>query len=307
MTLNFDEPQVRARLSMPELIDAMEDALAAFSRGEVDQPVRSVVEVAPGRGFLGVMPAHIRTSDSLGAKLVTVFQGNHALGLPGHQAVILLFDANTGSLDAVMDGRYITEARTAAVSAVSVKLLAQEGARRVGILGSGVQARSHVEALSHVIDGAKFRAWSPNRARLEQFCRECGVTACAGAREAVDDADIIVTATAATEPVLESAWVKAGAHVAAVGACRPYHRELDPALVARSRLFVDSRAAAVKEAGDVVMGGFEGHIAGELGELLSGKVEGRTAPDQVTVFKSLGLAVEDVAAARLVWERRTTP
>ena len=300
--IQLDEAGVRERLQMPELIDAMESALAAFSRGDVDQPVRSVVEVAPGRGFLGVMPAHVRDSDSLGCKLVTVFHGNHDRGLPGHQAVILLFDSDTGSLVAIMDGRYITEVRTAAVSAVSAKLLANPGARSVGILGSGVQARSHVEALSHVLKDATFRAWSPNRAHLEAFAAESGAVAADSARSAVADADLIVVATASAEPVLDAAWVKPGAHVMAVGACRPYQRELDPKL-AMSRLFVDSRAAAVKESGDIVMSGFESLIVGELGELIAGGIEGRTAADQITVFKSLGLAVEDVATARLVYDR----
>ncbi len=303
MTMQLSEADVRPLLDMPALIDRMERALAAFSRGRVDQPVRAVVDVSPGRGFLGVMPAHLRDENSLGAKLVTVFHHNAQYGLPSHMATILLFDPETGALLAIMDGRYITEVRTAAVSAVSAKLLARPGAATLGILGSGVQARSHVEAMRHVLDLKEVRAWSPNRERLQKFAAESGAKACVTAAEAVRGMDVVVMATSSTTPALDVSWVAQGAHVISVGACRPNQRELDPQLIAQSRLFLDSRQAAVQESGDIILGGFQDHIVGELGEVIDGTLEGRRSDSEITVFKSLGLAVEDVAAARLVYDR----
>ena len=249
------------------------------------------------------MPAYTRTPDALGVKLVSVFHANHKVGLPGHQAVILLFDPENGSPIALMDGRYITEARTAAVSAVSARLLARPGARTVGILGSGVQAHAHVEALSHVLPGLQYRAWSPNRANLERFAADCGVAMAASADEAVRDADLIVTVTNCTTPVLFADWVRPGAHIMAVGACRAAHREVDPKLVAASKVYVDSRASALREAGDILIDHLEHTIVGELGELIAGRIAGRTSSDEITLFKSLGLAVEDVVAAHRVYTR----
>jgi ornithine cyclodeaminase len=220
----------------------------------------------------------------------------------------------TGELIAIMDWRFITEARTAAVSAVSVELLARKDARVLAVVGSGVQARSHVDAIGRVRDLAAVRAWSPTPEHLSAFVREteprtgAKVTGCASARDAVNGADIIVLATAAREPVLQNAWVADGTHICAVGACRPDQREMDTALVTRGRLFVDSRAGALAEAGDVLLpvgeGAFdETHIAGELGEVSYGTEAGRRSAAEVTIFKSLGMAVEDVAAAHLAYRK----
>jgi len=301
---------------MDDLIQSMESALAEFSSGRTQQPLRTVLEVGPSHAFFGVMPAYMPARGALGTKLVTVFGSNAALGLPSHLATILLLDSTTGELLSVMDGRYITEARTAAVSAVSVRLLAREDAGVLAILGSGVQARSHLRAFSHVRALHDVRVWSPNESRRRTFAEEmhreiaAPVTPVASARDAVDGADLIVLATAAREPILRSDWVADGAHIAAVGACRPDHREMDTALVKRARVFVDSRAGALAEAGDLVTPMREGaidaaHIAGELGQLASGTVAGRLAAGDVTLFKSLGMAVEDVAAAHLTYERAT--
>jgi ornithine cyclodeaminase len=300
------EDQVRAALPMPALIDLMSETLAAFSAGQVEQPVRTVIEAAPN-AFFACMPALIKTGPAMGAKLVTVFGSNAARGLPTHLATILLLDPETGALAAVMDGRYITEARTAAVSAVSTRLLAREDAPVLALIGSGVQARSHLEALKLARRFREIRCWSPTRAHLERFVAEYpDVRAAASAREAVEGADVIALLTASTTPVIQNEWVQDGAHVIAVGACRPTHREMDPRLVARGRLFVDSRAAAMKEAGDVLMAMEEGYItaeqiAGELGAVIAGSCKGRTSSSEVTVFKSLGLAVEDVAAGQRVF------
>ncbi len=314
--LILSETDVRHLLSMDDLIHSMESALAEFSSGRTQQPLRTVLEIGPGHAFFGVMPAFMPASGALGTKLVTVFGTNPALGLPSHLATILLMDSTTGELLSVMDGRYITEARTAAVSAVSARLLAREDAGVLAILGSGVQARSHLRALSHVRALRDVRVWSPieiNRRKFaDEMHREVAVpiTPAATAREAVDGADLVVLATAAREPILRSEWIADGAHIAAVGACRPDQREIETALVKRARVFVDSRTGALAEAGDLVLPIREGaidasHIAGELGQLAAGAVAGRQSPGEVTLFKSLGMAVEDVAAAHLAYQRAT--
>lgn len=284
---------------MADLIEAMERALVEFSAGRVQQPVRTVMEFG-GQGLFGLMPSHVPSLPALGAKLVAVCAGNAARGLHTHQALIVMLNPETGVPEAVLDGRYITEARTAAVSAVSARYLARKNARVLGILGSGVQARSHLEALRLVRQFDEVRAWSPTFEHLRRFAYETGVTAVESAEATVRGADVVVAATASTTPVVCNDWVADGTHVIAVGSCVPTQRELDPELVARSRLVVDSRAAALKEAGDVLMGiaerrWTEAHIAAELGELPT-----RDNEREVTVFKSLGLAVEDVYAAHEV-------
>jgi ornithine cyclodeaminase len=316
MTLLLTESDVRAVLPMPDLIVCMERALASHAAGQAAQPVRTVLEVGADRNFFGIMPAALHEPRAMGAKLVTVFHRNHHRGLPSHLATIVILDPDTGALTAVMDGRFITEARTAAVSAVSVKHLARADASVLGIVGSGVQARSHLEAIRHVRRLSEARVWSPNAAHREAFASEMTaaagvpVRAVASPGEAALDADLIVLATSSPTAVLTGRDVRPGAHIAAVGACRPDQREMAADLVAQTRLFVDSRAAAMKEAGDILLAIGEGaiapdHITGELGELALGRVPGRTSPGEVTLFKSLGMAIEDVAAAQLVLERAT--
>lgn len=299
---------------MGDLVAAMEVALARFSAGEVLQPVRSVLMVGPTKAYFGLMPAYVPNPGSLGAKLVTVFADNPSKQLPSHLATILLLDPDTGSLLALMDGRYITEARTAAVSAVSARFLARADASTLAIIGTGVQARSHLEAFAHVRQLKDVRVWSPKAANRERLVSDMSghltapIRATATAEDAVRGADLIILVTSSPTPVLESAWVDAGAHVVSVGACRPEQREMAPALVARARLFVDSRAAALVESGDVVLGIADGlftaaHIRGELGEVVIGRAAGRQHDTDVTIFKSLGMAVEDVVAADLVLRR----
>lgn len=308
------EPEVAGLISIDELVPAMAGALRRFSAGEVVQPVRTAIPVGDQGAFLLLMPAHVPEPGLLGAKLVSMFPGNAALGLPTHLATILLFSPETGALVAVMDGRHVTEARTAAVSALSARLLARPDAKTLAILGSGAQARSHLLALAHVLPLREARVWSPNPEHVVDFVDEMSpltrvtLEAAGSAEDAVRDADVIVLATSATEPAVRNEWVKDGTHVVGLGACRPDQRELDPALVARGRLYVDSREAALVEAGDVVLGLREGrftaaHIAGELGELVAGDVPGRRTAHEVTIFKSLGLAVEDMVAADIVYGR----
>lgn len=309
MALWLNESDIRAVLPMSDLIDCMERALAAFSGGQVRQPVRQVIEAGSGGNFFAAMPAWLEAGPAMGAKLVTVFHRNGCRGLPTHQAAIVLLDAETGALMAVMDGRYITEARTAAVSAVALRRLARRGAASLAIVGSGVQAGSHLRAFSLVRKFDQIRCWSPTAANLRKFIdAHPDVRPAECAEAAVRGADVVLLVTGSTTPVVWNEWVAPGACVIAVGACRPNQREMDPLLLARGRVIVDSRAAALQESGDLVIAMAEGHfgpeqIAGELGEVLSGRIAGRTAEDEVVIFKPLGQAVEDVAAARLAYTR----
>ncbi|HXX41406.1 MAG TPA: NAD(P)-binding domain-containing protein [Chthoniobacterales bacterium] len=295
--LFLDEEQVRTHLRMADLIPAMEKALTDFSMGKVIQPVRQVIAVDPPGGFYGMMPA--LTPEGLGQKIVTFYPSNAQKKLPTHMATIFLTEPQTGTPLAVMDGRLITEMRTAAVSAVATKLLAREDAEILAILGSGVQARSHVEALSLVRRFKEVRVWSPTPTNAERFAQEISAKAMP-AEDAVRDADVIVTATSSKVPVLQGKWLKRGCHVNAIGACRPDWRELDNDAM-KSVVFVDSREAAMKESGDLILSGAEIHA--ELGEALAGKIPVRS--NETTVFKSLGLAVEDIAAALLVYQLTT--
>ena len=304
MALLLNEKQVRTLAPMPDLIDAMEGALAAYSSGTVGQPVRTVVDVGPEKNFFGVMPAYVGgASASLGAKLVTFFVTNTARKIPTHFATVVLLDPETGALQAILDGRYLTEARTSAVSAVSARLLARPDSKHLAVIGSGVQAHSHVEALRHLFSLDRITAWSPTRAKLEEFCAASGAVAASSVEEAVAEADLIAVVSAARVPVLMSEWVRPGTHIMAVGACRANHRELDGKLVARARVIVDSRAGALREAGDILIPIAEGlfeasHIEAELGEKPR-----RKSAEEITIFKSLGMAVEDVVAAKLAYER----
>src|SRR6266446_1240217 len=291
--LYLNEEQVRHHLRMEELIPAMEKALIDFSAGKVTQPVRSVITVDPPGGFFGMMPA--LTPEGLGIKIVTFYASNVERGIPTHMATIFLVDPETGAPLAVMDGTLITEMRTAAVSAAATKLLASPQAKVLAILGSGVQAHSHVEALRLVRRFEEIRVWSSTKAHAERFAKEIGAKAMS-AEAAVRDTDVVVTATNSKTAVLKGSWLKPGCHVNAVGACRPDWRELDDEAMTNV-VFVDSREAALKESGDVILSSAQ--IYSELGQALAGKAPSRA--NETTIFKSLGMAVEDIAAALLVY------
>ncbi len=293
----FDEHQVRQHLRMEDLIPSMERALIDFSTGKVTQPVRSVISVDPPGGFFGLMPV---LAEGLGVKIVTFYPTNVEHGIPTHMATIFLVDPETGAPLAVMDGRLITEMRTAAVSAAATKLLAAPAARVLTILGSGVQARSHVEAMRLVGNFSQIRVWTRSPEHAERFAQEFNAKAMPSAESAVRDADVVVTATNSRIPVLQGKWLKPGCHVNAVGACRPDWRELDDEAM-RNIVFVDSREGAMKESGDVILSGAK--IYAELGETLAGKMPSRA--NETTIFKSLGMAVEDIAAAMLVYRSVT--
>lgn len=287
----FDEEKVQRLLRLEQLIPAMRKVLAEFSAGKWKQPLRGVL--AQQGGFFGVMPA---SGESMGIKMVTFYPGNAGTNLPTHMAVIALFDPKTGEPLALMDGRYITEMRTAAVSAVATDTLAAPDAKVLALLGAGVQAQAHLEVLPHVRRFEEVRVWNHHREKAERFAEEHGLKAM-DLEAAVRDADVVVTATSAREPFLKGEWLKPGAHVNAVGASRPDWRELDDAAMGNV-VIVDSYEGARNESGDVILS--KATPFAELGEVLNGTKS--VEPGRTTIFKSLGMAVEDVAAAKLVYD-----
>jgi ornithine cyclodeaminase/alanine dehydrogenase-like protein (mu-crystallin family) len=288
----LDEPAVQRLLHYEDLIPAMATALADLSAGRVVQPVRSVLPIAPHQGFFAVMPAY---AGALGAKLVTFYPKN--TGIPTHHAVIVLFRPETGEPLAMMDGRLITEMRTAGASAVATQQLSRPESSVLGILGSGVQAGSHLEALRQVRSFSEVRVWSPRNAK--GFAERHRVKATATPEEAVRGADVVVVAANSQVPVLFGRWLSPGTHINAIGATRPDWRELDDEVLARARLYVDSRAAATKESGDVMAAR---DVVAEIGEVVAGTDPGRRTADEITLFKSVGVAVEDVVSAALVYQ-----
>lgn len=307
--LVLNQEEVEQLLDMEGCIGAMEGALAALARGEVHVPLRMVVHPGDEPSFLGLMPAH-RAGDTplYSLKTVAVFPDNPRRGLDAHQGTVTLFDGETGEVRVLMNASAITAIRTAAVSAVATKLLAREDARVLGILGAGVQARTHLEAMRAVRDFDEVRLYSPTRGHAEALAEEAEAQAAASAEEAVRGADVVVTATNSLEPVLRREWLQPGAHVNVVGGRPPQMRELDVATVAGSAFYVDRRESAEAEAWDYRDALEAGaippdHIRGEIGEVLVGAAPGRTSAEELTVFRSLGLAVEDLAAAEYVVER----
>jgi len=312
--LILSQADVERLLPMGECIDLMASTLATLARGDALLPLRTVIRIPQTRDAFGVMPAYLSAPKTIGAKIVSVFPGNHGTELDSHQGAVLLFDRDNGSLAALLDATAITTIRTAAVSAVATRALARVNASTLAIIGSGVQARAHVEAMCAVRPIASLRVWSRNseHARdLAAFARDhfhLEASAASTGAEAVSHADIVCTVTSATEPVLNGEWLKPGTHVNAVGACTPNAQEIDSEVVVRSRLYVDRREAALKEPGDILIPLQNGeigpeHIVAELGDVLIGRGVGRRNDAEITLFKSLGLAVEDLAAAAHVYER----
>jgi ornithine cyclodeaminase len=308
LILSHDD--VESLLTMPECIAVMEDALTGLARGEFHLPLRSIVRPEGASGFLGLMPTYRGGEKAaFGLKEICLFPGNPARGLDTHLGAVLLHSGETGELLAVMNASAITAIRTAAVSAVATKLLAREDAHTLAILGAGVQARSHLAAIPCVRDIRQVRVYSRTPAKAEAL----GDVIVAGSvEEAVLGADIIVTATSSREPVLRREWVADGAHINAVGSSVAVTRELDSATVAASSLFVDRRESTVNEAGDYLVALREGaipgpeHIRAELGEILTGQAKGRTSAEEITLFKSLGIAIEDLASAQFLFDKART-
>jgi ornithine cyclodeaminase len=302
------EQDVRELLDMESCIEAMEDVLVSLAQGDLYQPLRSVARPPGAPGFIGLMPSHRGgASPAYALKEIVVTPDNPTRGLDAHQGAVLLHDGRTGELVAIMNASPVTEIRTAAVSAVATRALARPGAGRVAILGAGVQARAHVHALRAVLQDPEIRIWARRLGAAEELAGEVGATVAPSADAALFGAEVVCTTTSASEPIVERRWLASGAHVNAVGAFGP-HRELDSETMAGASLFVDRRESALSEGGDYGRAAADGaigpeHIRAELGEVLAGLRPGRRHDDELTVFKSYGIGVEDLAAAELVVRR----
>ena len=312
--LLIDDKTVERLLPMAECLDLMERTLAALAQGEAVVPLRSIVWMPRKVGALGLMPGFLASENVVGVKAVTYFPGNEGTELDSHQGAVLLYESERGRLLAICDATSITAIRTAAVSGVATRALARKDADDLALVGSGVQARTHLAAMLSVRRLTRVRVASKDLGRARSFARREGerhgiaIQPCATVEEAVRNASIVCTVTSAREPVVRGEWLAPGTHVNAVGSSVPFARELDTAAVVRSRLYVDRRESAVHEAGDFLIPRSEGavgddHIVGEIGEVVIGRVAGRRDASEITLFKALGLAVEDVASARHVYRK----
>jgi ornithine cyclodeaminase/alanine dehydrogenase-like protein (mu-crystallin family) len=313
--LIMNHEQVRAAMPMATCMEVMSEALEALSGGRFHLPLRMIVRPPTAEGMMGLMPSY-RAGERAGyaLKAICVFPNNPKIGKDSHQGAVLLSSAATGELLAVINASAVTAIRTAAVSAVATRALARKDACELAVIGTGVQGRAHVAAIAEARKVRRVRLADSDPARARYAAAELAaaypfpVEAAANAEAAVRNADIIVTVTTSSEPVLRREWVSEGAHINAVGACLPHAREIDSATVAASRLFVDRRESVLNESGDYLIALKEGaigpeHILGEIGEVLTGQVQGRSADAEITLFKSLGLAVEDFSAADYLYRR----
>lgn len=314
MVLMLSRSDVKGLITMGEAIGALQRAHAEFSRGEAAMPVRSVILIPENQGWFGVMPAYLFGSGALGLKSVTVFKQNPSKGMPATLGVTLLLDPATGVPLSVMEAGYLTGVRTAAASGVATSLLAREEASELAILGAGAQGRFHLMAMTTVRPIQRVRVFDVSRENAERYCREVQPTTSAilqvvdSPEEAVRGADVIVATSTSKSPIIEYPWLKPGAHINGVGAHSPDAREIAGEVIARARVVVDSREAALKEAGDLLMpiaGGLvtAEQLSDELGEVVEGRKPGRTSPDQITVYKSVGIAIQDMAVANLVYRK----
>ena len=312
--LMVNHREVQQWLSMSECVEAMADVFKMLNRGNAVNPLRNLMWLPDKSGLIGMMPAFLADAQVMGLKAISVFPGNHATDYDSHQGTVMLFETQNGRLLAMMDAGKITAIRTAAVSGVATRLLAIPDAENLAIFGSGVQAATHLEAMRVVRKIKHVRVWSRNFNHAKKFVKResarlsLSIEAVASAERAVDGAHIICTATSSTDPVLQGNWIAAGAHINAVGSSVPFARELDTAAVVKSKLFVDRRESTLNEAGDFLVPKKEGaiddaHVLGEIGDILLAKIKGRASKEDITLFKSLGLAVEDVAAAHHIYQK----
>jgi alanine dehydrogenase len=312
--LFVNEPGVHELLTMEACIPLMRNTMISLASGDVVLPLRTKVRLPDGSGILGLMPGYLGQPESFGLKVVTVMPGNHGTPYDSHQGVVMLFGIEHGEPLAIVDATAITAIRTAAASAAATHALANPDAGDLALLGSGAQARTHLAAMQCVRSLRRVRVWSRTRTNAERFAREEGerrglvIEVATSPREALRDADVVCTTTAAREPVLRGDWLAPGVHVNAVGACFSTSRELDTEAVRRARFFTDCRESCLNEAGDFLIPRTEGaigdaHLLGELGEVFLGRVQGRVSRDDITIFESLGVAIEDLAAAHFIHRR----
>jgi ornithine cyclodeaminase/alanine dehydrogenase-like protein (mu-crystallin family) len=316
--LVLTSPEIKLLLPMNECIDLMSETLKHLTRGELMQPLRMVVRPPEAKGVMAMMPAYRRGTESVfGLKAICFFHGNPALGKDAHQGCVLLSSGETGEPLAILNASAITEIRTAAVSAVATRALAREDAADLALIGSGIQARAHLVALSAVRKIKRARVFSPNPDHPKQLADEMRsefsfpIEPISSAEEAVAGADLIVTATSARQPVIKREWISNGAHINAIGTYSPQAREIDSATMAAAKIFVDRRESALNEAGDYLLAAAEGLLSpeslrAEIGEVLLGEKAGRNTDDEITLFKSLGLAVEDLACAEYLLAKAKT-
>ncbi len=312
--LLLSESEVQSLIDIDELITALEQAHIQYSTGKAVMPVRLVVPLPQIQGRITSMPGYLNQDQALGMKVVTYFQDNDKQGLPAILATIMLFSAGTGKMIAAMDGTYITTMRTACVSALATRVLANAETPSLGIIGAGVQARAHICALSHVRKLSRIKIYSPSGLSGEKIKtdleEEIGIhiDVMPDAEQTVRDSDLVVTVSTARKPVLQFEWLKSGAHINAVGSHRPDLREIDGETLSRSRVVVDSRDAIMAECGDILLAikeqsfGEQG-IHAEIGEVLTGAKPGRSSAAEMTLYKSVGIAIQDVAAAQLVYRK----
>jgi alanine dehydrogenase len=312
--LLVNEAGVHELLPMDVCVSLMRDALAALSRGDAVLPLRSKMFLPDQSGLLGLMPGYLGDPQSFGLKVVAVMPRNHGTPYDSHQGVVMLFGVEHGEPLAILDASAITAIRTAAASAAATDVLARSDAGDLALIGSGVQARTHLAAMKAVRPLRRVRVWSRNRAHAEHFASEevkaagVRIEVAETAEAAVKGADLVCTTTSSKEPVLQGAWLAAGAHVNAVGACFPNAREVDTEAVRRARLYTDCRESCMKEAGDFIIPRNEGaiddgHLVGEVGDVFLGRIPGRRSPGEITLYESLGVAVEDLAAAHAIHRR----
>jgi ornithine cyclodeaminase/alanine dehydrogenase-like protein (mu-crystallin family) len=302
----INNEKIKALLPMSDCIAVMETMFRDLAEGRILQPLRSLMWLPDRSGLLGMMPGYAQEPNIIGIKLITIFHANGPAGLPSHQGIVILFEATHGTPLLLLDAAGITAIRTAAASALATRLLAREDARRLAIIGTGEQAEHHIESISLVRPIDTIYCWgrSPDHAKAlrDRLAGRYPIRLTSTARAAVETADIICTVTSAAEPVVNGTWLKPGSHLNVVGSCTPRNREVDSDTIRRSSLFTDRYESLFKEAGDFLIPKEEGlitenHVKGELGEVLTGAKPGRTSATDITLFKSLGIAAEDLYAA----------
>jgi ornithine cyclodeaminase len=310
----INKETIASLLPMKECISVMEQTFRSLAGGECVQPLRPLMWLPDKRGLLGMMPGYAGGIDVMGIKVISVFPGNKDVGYSSHQGMVLLFEAKNGRPLCMADADEITAIRTPAASAVATHLLARKDAETLSILGSGIQAGRHIEAMLLVRKIKKITLWSRNERNAGQLAEKVShnikmdITVVKDPEDAIRNMDIICTVTGSIQPIIKAEWVSPGTHINAVGSCSPQARELDTATICKSKLFTDCYESLFNEAGDFIIPKNEGaidnsHVKGEIGEILLGKKDGRTSHDDITVFKSLGLAVEDIFAVDHIYQK----
>jgi ornithine cyclodeaminase len=312
--LFVNKEKIASLLPMEECIDVMEKMFRSLAAGECLQPLRNIMRIPDGSGVLGMMPGHAAKLGVMGIKVITVFPANCESGLPSHQGVVMLFDAKNGQPLMLFDALEMTAIRTAAASAVATKSLSRENSSTLAIIGSGEQAKRHIEAMLLVRNIRNINIWSRTEKNTKQLVNELSgeynlnIHVKKNAQEALKQADIICTVTASKEPIVMGDWIAAGTHINAVGSSTALSRELDTAAIVKSKLFTDCYESLFNEAGDFLIPKKEGavtdeHVKGEIGEVLSGTKKGRENEEEITVFKSLGISAEDIFSAYHIYQK----